>query len=267
MLSAMKWDWNVFWDKAYNWLITVGPKILIAIAVLIIGFWLIRVLNRWIKRGMLRHRFNPSLSYFLQNLIAITLQIMLILMAMQIAGIQLTFFTAIVAGFSVAAGLALSGTLQNFVSGILILVLKPYRVGENINTQGQEGTVSSIQLFYTTVLTFDNKTIVIPNGQLSNNVVINLSREGKRRLDIELKFDYGKDIDEVKKILKASIDSADNVLPEPVARIGVSKLEADKFTITVNIWISAHGFYDLMLTINEKLINDLKKAGIKLPGM
>jgi small conductance mechanosensitive channel len=261
----MKWDWKMFYDKAYTWLLSYGPRIIIAIALLIAGLWLIRTLNRFLKKRM--GRFNPSLRYFLQNLIAVSLQILLVLLIMQVIGIQLTFFTAIIAGFSVAAGLALSGTLQNFVSGILILVLKPYRVGDNINTQGQEGTVTSIQLFFTTVLTFDNKTIIIPNGQLSNNVVINLSREGKRRLDIELKFAYGEDIAQIKKILQDSVGSAKDILPEPVARIGVSKLEADRYTITVNVWVNAHGFYDLMLTLNEKLVTDLKNAGIKFPGM
>jgi len=262
----MKWDWKIFYSKASDWLVTMGPRILAAIAILILGFWLIRLLNRFLKKRLSRN-FNPSLRYFLQNLIALTLQILLILFVMQIVGIQLTFFTAIVAGFSVAAGLALSGTLQNFVSGILILVLRPYRVGENISTQGQEGTVTSIQLFFTTVLTFDNKTIIIPNGQLSNNVVINLSREGKRRLDIELRFAYGADIAEIKKVILASIQSSKDILPEPVARIGVSKLEADRFVITVNVWVNAHGFYDLLMVLNEKMVTDLKNAGIKFPGM
>jgi small conductance mechanosensitive channel len=263
----MKWDWQKFYDSVYNWLIEYGPRILLAILILILGFWLIRVLNGWVKKGLMRHNFNPSLRYFLQNLIAITSQVLLVLAVMQIVGLQLTFFTAIVAGLSVAAGLALSGTLQNFVSGILILVLKPYRVGENINTQGQEGAVTSIQLFYTTVLTFDNKTIIIPNGQLSNNVVINLSREGKRRMDIDLSFSYGFDLEIIKKILAASIQSSGTNLPDPGYRIGVSKLEADHYILTINIWVSAHGFYDTKILLNEKLMTDLKKGGIKLPGM
>lgn len=262
----MKWDWEKFYDKAYNWILTYGPRILLAIAALIIGLWLIRILNRFLKKRLSRN-FNPSLRYFFQNLVAITLQILLVFFVLQLAGIQLTFFTAIVAGLTVAIGLALSGTLQNFVSGILILVLKPYLVGDNINTQGQEGTVTSIQLFFTTVLTFDNKTIIIPNGQLSNNVVVNLSREGKRRLDIELKFGYGADIAQIKKALLDSLQSAEHILPEPVVRIGVSKLEADRYTITVNAWVNAHGYYDLMLALNEKLVTDLKNAGIKFPGM
>lgn len=263
----MKWDWNTFYDKAYNWVIFYGPRILVAIVLFIIGLWLIRIFNRLLKKSLTKHNFNPSLRYFLQNLVALTLQILLVFLVMQVIGIQLTFFAAIVAGLSVAAGLALSGTLQNFVSGILILVLKPYRVGENINTQGQEGTVTSIQLFFTTVLTFDNKTIIIPNGQLSNNVVVNLSREGKRRLDIEIRLPFTADLPEVKKILQRSIESADDILPEPVARIGVAKLEADKVVMTVNVWLGAHGYYDKMLALNEKLVNDLKDGGIKFAGM
>ncbi len=263
----MNWDWKKFYDQAYNWIISHGPKIILALIVFVMGIWLIRLVNRWIKKGLLVRRINPSVRLFLQNLIAIILQIVLVMLAMQIAGIELTFLSAIIAGMTVAVGLALSGTLQNFVSGILILLLRPYRVGDNINTQGQEGTVTSIQLFYTTVLTFDNKTIIIPNGQLSNNVVINLSREGKRRLDIELKFDYRIDIAGVKQILQESIRSSEDILPEPVARIGVIALDYDRYTITVNVWINAHSFYDTRLLLLEKFVRDLKSAGIKFPGM
>ena len=235
--------------------------------VLLVGIWLIRLVNRWIKKGLLVKRINPSVRYFLQNLIAITLQVLLVMLALQIAGVQLTFMSAVIAGMTVAIGLALSGTLQNFVSGILILLLRPYRVGDNINTQGQEGTVTSIQLFYTTVLTFDNKTIIIPNGQLSNNVVINLSREGKRRMDIEFKFNYSVDVEQVKKILLDSIRASKDILPEPVSRIGMSAIEYDRYTITVNVWVNAHGFYDTRYVLQEKMVADLKAAGIKFAGM
>lgn len=263
----MEWDWQKFYDRAYDWIILTGPKIILALIVLFIGIWLIRLVNRGVKRGMSHRRISPSVRYFLQNLIAIALQLILVMLVLQIVGIQLTFLSAIIAGLTVAVGLALSGTLQNFVSGILILVLKPYRVGDNINTQAQEGTVTSIQLFYTTVLTFDNKTIIIPNGQLSNNVVVNLSREGKRRLDVEFKFGYGVDIVHLKEVLKKSIHSSDHILPDPVSRIGISAVEYDRYTITVNVWIQAHGFYDTKMLLIEKLIADVKAAGIKFPGM
>jgi len=263
----MNWDWDKFYDKAYNWLITSGPKIILALIVLFIGIWLIRIVSRIIKNSMKRRNFNPTLRYFLQNLIVITLQILLILLVMQVAGIQLTFFTAIVAGLSVAAGLALSGTLQNFVSGVMILMMKPYRVGDNIIVQSQEGTVSSIQLFYTTVITYDNKTITIPNGQLSNNIVVNLTKEGKRRLDIELKLSYGIDNEEVKRILLLAIDEIEYVLKDIPPRIGIAGFEADKYILSVNMWLSSHDFADRKLELQDKILKVLRNSGIKLPGM
>lgn len=263
----MNWDWQKFWDKIQNLVINYTPRLLMAVILLVVGFWLIRMLNNWVKKALTGRKTNPTLRYFLQNLVTITLQVILIVMTLQVAGIQVTFLSAIIAGITVAAGLALSGTLQNFVSGILILFLKPYRVGDNIILQTQEGTVTSIQLFYTTVLTFDNKTIIVPNGQLSNNVVVNLSREGKRRLDIEMKFSYGIDIAHVKKVLHDSIHSAKDVLAEPVARVGVSALEPDRYAVMINVWIDTHGFFDTKLALQEKLVTDIKDAGIKLPGM
>lgn len=263
----MHWDWKKLYDQAYRWLLTYGPRIIVALIVLFVGIWLIRIVNRWIKKGLLVKRVNPSVRYFLQNLIAIALQVLLVMLALQIAGVQLTFMSAVIAGFTVAIGLALSGTLNNFVSGILILLLRPYRVGDNISTQGQEGSVTSIQLFFTTVLTFDNKTIIVPNGQLSNNVIINLSREGKRRLDVELKFSYNIDFEQVKKILESSIHSSNMINTDPPHRIGLSLIDYDRYTITVNVWVDAHGFYDTRFVLQEKFIADLKAAGIKFPGM
>ncbi|MES1219541.1 MAG: mechanosensitive ion channel family protein [Bacteroidota bacterium] len=263
----MEWNWQKFFDKAQTWLITAGPKLILAVLVLIIGLWFIRKLNKWIKVGMARKKFNPSLRYFFENLLAISLQVLLIFLVLQVAGIQLTFFTAIIAGLSVTAGLALSGTLQNFVSGILILLLKPFKVGDTINTQSQEGTVTAIQLFYTTVLTYDNKTILVPNGQLSNNVIVNLSKEGKRRLDIELKFGYTTDYDKVKEILLSTIQEINEITKEEAPRIGVSSLETDKYVVCINAWTASHGFMDVKLRLQEMILKNLKASEIKLPAM
>jgi len=260
-------DWEKIYHRIMDWLISNGPKIGAAIILLFIGLWLIRLFNRWLKKGMARKNFNPTIRYFLQNLIVITLQILLFFLVLQVAGIQLTFFTAIIAGFSVAAGLALSGTLQNFVSGILILLMKPYKVGDTINTQSQEGIVTSIQLFYTIVLTYDNKTIIVPNGQLSNNVVINFSKEGKRRIDIEVKFSYGIEYADLKKIFETSVKQSKNLLSDPPPRIGVSALDSEKYSVSLNVWTNAHGYIDAKLELQELLLTNLKKAGIKLPGI
>lgn len=250
-----------------NWLSAYGPKIILAIIVFIAGMMLIRMLNRWMKKALHKRKVNLTVRYFIQNLIVITLQVLLFVSVLQIVGLQLTVLSAIIAGFTVAAGLALSGTLQNFVSGILILLMKPFRVGDTISTQGQEGTVTTIEIFYTVVLTHDNQTIIIPNGQLSNNVVINLSREGKRRMDLKMKFDYGNDVEKVKNIMLKAVTGVKNTIHEIPPRVGVSDLDPDRFTLTLNVWTTAHGFYDTRIALHERIISQLKKEGIRLPGM
>lgn len=260
----MDWDWKKFYDKAYDWILDMGPRFIVATVVMLIGWWLIRLFNKWLKSGLERKKFNPTLRYFLLNLVAISLQVLLVLLALQVAGVQLTFFAAIVAGLSVAVGLALSGTLQNFVSGLLILILRPYSVGENVVMQGQEGTVTSVQLFYTTILTFDNKTIIVPNGQLFNNVIVNLSRQGKRRFDIEMKLSYDIKPEQVKKIIENIAGEDRSILDTPVFRVGVTDLTPDKYAVVVQLWINAHGFEDSKFLIRERVMTELLSAGIRL---
>ena len=251
-----------FYDEAFHWLITYGPKIIIAIIVLVAGQWLMRIFNRWLKKWMEARRLNPSVRIFLANLVAVLLQVLLVILLMQILGIGMTLFATIIGGITVAAGLALSGTLQNFASGVLILLLRPYKVGDNIVTQGQEGKVSSIQLFYTVILTFDNKTVIVPNSKLSNEIILNLSRQGNRRVDIELKFKYNTEYQKIKQLVTDCFARLDNIIKDPALRIGISKLDTDNYSVLINTWIPAHGFEDGKLLINEKLMVDLKNAGL-----
>lgn len=251
-----------FYDRAFTWLINFGPKLIIAVIVLFVGQWLLRIFNRWLKGFMESRKFNPSVKTFLQNLLAVIMQVLLIMLLMQLLGIGMTLFATLIAGFSVAAGLALSGTLQNFASGVLILLLRPYKVGDNIVTQGQEGSVSSIQLFYTVILTFDNKTVIVPNSKLSNEIILNLSRQGKRRVDIELKFKYQLDFEKVKETITTCFSSLNILLTEPALRIGISKLDTDNYAVIINTWLPAHGFEDGKLLLNEKLLMALKNAGL-----
>ena len=256
-----------FTDRAYDWILTYGPKLIFALIAFFTGQWLIRMLNRWFKKIISNDRFDVTLRPFLQNLFAIILQALLIVALMQVLGIQMTIFAALIGAFGVAAGLALSGTFQNFASGIIIILLKPFRVGDTVNTQEQEGTVTAIRLFYTVILTFNNTTVIVPNSKLSNEIIFNLSKEGKRRIDIEIKFNYGVDFEKMKNIVLTTIASFDQCLKDPAPRIGLQKFEADGYTMVINAWTKAHGFQDTRLSFQEQLLKDIKAAGIKLPGM
>lgn len=260
-------NFGKFYSHAYDWLLTFGPRFVIGMIVLFVGLWLIKVLARWSHNRMEKKDVNPTVKPFLLSLLTVALRILLVIAVMQILGLQLTLFTALVGAFGVAAGLALSGTLQNFASGVLILLLKPFSVRDNIITQGQEGTVTSIQIFYTIVKTYDNQTLIIPNGQLSNNTIINVTRQGNRRLDINYKFSNGIDIKQVKALINGVIDKFEDALLTPARRIGVAKLEPDGYTIAINVWVKAHGFEDKKMALQEALLQGLKDADIKIQGV
>lgn len=247
------------------WLISFGPRLLLAVVLVIAGIWVIRKLSRILNGVLLRKHVDNTLRPFLTGSLSLVLQVLMVFAVMQVLGIQLTIFAALVGAFGVAAGLALSGTLQNFTSGILILLLKPFRAGDNIIAQGQEGTVSTIRIFYTIVTTFDNRTVIIPNSKLSNEVIINLSREGKRRLDIRLKFPFAADFDEIKRVLTKTIDANTGLLKEPAMRIGIAEIEKDGFIVMINVWVNAHGFQDATLKLQEAIVSDLRSANVKLP--
>jgi small conductance mechanosensitive channel len=263
----VKLNWDKIYDTITTWVITVGPRILLAIIGLFVGLWLIRLFISRLHKIMDKRRVDPTFKPFLLGLINVTLDVMLFLALIQVLGFKLTLFASLVASVGVAAGLALSGTLQNFTSGILILLLKPYRVGDSIIAQGQEGVVEAIEIFYTVVTTYDNKTVIIPNSKLSNEVITNISREGTRRLDVEFKFNFGIDFKVVEAALETTIKNIQNILKEPRYRIGVSTVEPDGYRVAVSVWLNAHGFIDAKLIIQEKLITGLKTSGIKLPGM
>lgn len=256
-----------FYDKLYDWLLLKGPSIVLGLLVLLVGFWLIRVFSRWMGIRLQHKQLSSALKPFLLNMATVILRVLLIFLVMQIFGIQLSIFAALIGAVGVAAGLALSGTMQNFASGVLILLLKPFQVSDNIIAQGQEGTVASIQLFFTVVTTFDNRRVIIPNSKLSNEVIINISSIGSRRLDIELKFNYGVGLEQVKEMIDKTISESQSILKTPEKRIGVSLLEESGYKVLVNVWLPSHGFHDARLIFQEKLLQNIKTSGIVLPGM
>ncbi|HTM97318.1 MAG TPA: mechanosensitive ion channel domain-containing protein [Pedobacter sp.] len=263
----MEFNINKLTDKLYSWLIEKGPSFLLGVLLLFVGLWLIKTLARWLTSSMHHNEIDPSLKPFLLSLVVTVLRVLLILGAMQIMGIEMTIFAALIAAMGVALGLALSGTLQNFASGLIILILKPFAVGDNIIASGQEGTVTSIQIFYTVVTTFDNRVVIYPNSKLSNEVIINISRIGSRRLDIELKFNNAIDFNIVRDLINKVVDESKSILKRPERRIGISTIEADGYKVSVSVWVKAHGFIDTKFAFQEKLVTNLRNAGLKLPGM
>ena len=225
------------------------------------------MLRTRLRAQMSRKKIHSSLQPFFLSLTITSLYVLLLIVVMNVIGLELTVFTTIIGAFGVAAGLALSGTLQNFAGGVLILLLKPFDLDDNIVAQGQDGIVTSIQIFYTVLLTFDNKTVIIPNGKLFNEVIVNVTREGKRRLDFEIKLGYVANVEQVKAVIWNAVKGTANVLNDPRNRVGVSALEIDGVKFVVNVWVNPGDFGAAKLALQEKILNDLVTAGVKLPGM
>ncbi|MRG48452.1 mechanosensitive ion channel [Chitinophaga sp. SYP-B3965] len=254
-------------QNAYNWIELNGLRIIIAMVILIGGQWLILFIKRWFLKKLHKRGTDNTLRPFFTGLIAAVLQVGLVLVVIQLLNIQLTIFAALIGAIGVAAGLALSGTLQNFTSGVLILMLKPYEAGDIIVAQGQTGEVSSIQLFNTIIITADNKYVIIPNSKLSNEVIINNSRSSNRRIDIELKLSYAYSLEQVKPlILKEAVDMQ-NLTREPPAIVSVSGLEPDGWKLVVYAWVDSDLYDETRFELHERMIVALKRGGIKLPGM
>lgn len=253
------------YQQFHIWLIHRGPSYAAGIILFFGGIWFIRFLRSRLRTRMAQKNVHSSLQPFFLSLTITSLYVLLIITVMNIIGFQLTIFTTIIGAFSVAAGLALSGTFQNFAGGVLILLLKPFEVEDSIIAQGQDGKVTSIQIFYTVLLTADNKTVIIPNGKLFNEVIVNVTREGKRRLDFEIKVAYANDLDKVKDIINKAITGTSYLLTNPAARVGIVSMEVDSVRITINVWVDPANFLTAKIELQEKIFKGFSANGVNFP--
>jgi small conductance mechanosensitive channel len=254
------------YEIAYSWLLLHGFNLVVSLIVLFIGLKLIKFTGTRLRGRMSKRKVHSSLQPFLLSLILTLFYILLIIGVAAINGIGLSSFSAILGGATVAVGLALSGTLQNFAGGVLILLLKPFELDDSIVAQGQDGKVISIQVFYTVLITADNKTVIIPNGKLFNEVIVNVTREGKRRLDFEVKLGYYVDVDQAKQIITKAINANSKVIKTEGVRVGVIAFEVEHIRYTINVWVLPTDFLNTKIALQESIIKDLKAGGVRLLG-
>lgn len=242
-----------------------GPKLIGAIVVFIIGIWVIKAITKAIGRAMEKSKLDESLKPFLKGMINILLKAMLIISVLGMLGIEMTSFVAILGAAGLAVGLALSGTLQNFAGGVMILVFKPFKVGDFIDAQGYMGSVSQIQIFNTYLKTPDNKTVIIPNGGLSTASMTNYSTEEKRRVDWSFGIAYGDDIDKTKEVVKRLCDADSRILKDPEVFIAVSELADSSVNFAVRAWVNAADYWGVYFDMNEKVYKTFNKEGLNFP--
>lgn len=241
------------------------PKLLSAILVLWIGFKLIKLMKKTLTRIMENHKLDVSLRSFLTSAIDVVLKILLIVMVMDIVGIKVTSFIAIIGAAGLAVGMALQGTLQNFAGGVIILLLKPFKVGEYIECGNYKGYVKDIRIFHTIIYPFNGRTIIVPNSDLATTSLINHTREPKIRLDATASVAYGTDLAFAKKVLQDMVDENPLILQDPKPIIAVSKLNSSSVDIALWLWVDTENYWKLYMRLSEDIYNAFNDNNISIP--
>lgn len=252
-------------DMAIELAMGYGPKLILAIVTLVIGLWIIRAVVRGVSLSFERSKMEETLSNFLESLISILLKALLLISVASMVGIETTSFIAVLGAAGLAIGLALQGSLANFAGGVLILIFRPYKVGDVIDAAGYLGTVRGIEIFNTIMTTPDNKTIILPNGAVSSGAIVNFSTQETRRVDIEFGIGYGDDIKKAKDILAGLIAAEERILDDPAPLIAVSSLGDSSVNIVTRSWVQASDYWPVYFDLMENAKLAFDEQGISIP--
>jgi len=251
--------------KLQDYLSVYGLKLIGAIIVLLIGLWVIKIFTKILKKGISKTISDPALVGFSVSFFSILLKILLFVSIMSMIGIQMTSFIAILGAAGLAVGMALSGTLQNFAGGVMVLTFKPFSVGDFVEAMGHSGTVKEIQLFNTILNTPDNRIIIIPNGKIYSESITNYSLEANRRVDFKFGIGYDADFDKAKSILESIIKKNELILNEPNFFIGLVELGDSSVDIVVRVWVESANYWSVFFQMNETVFKEFNTQGISIP--
>lgn len=252
-------------NKGIDLGVEAGKSIIIAIIIYFVGKGLISLINRMLVGMMVRKNIDPAIQSFTKSLVNILLMVLLVISVVSALGVNTTSFAALLASAGVAVGMALSGNLQNLAGGIVILLFRPFRVGDYIEAQGTGGTVTEIQIFHTILTTADNKKIYLPNGALSSGNITNYSKEPLRRVDFTVGVEYGEDIDKVRKALSDILSMDERVLQEPAPVIVLGSLADSSVNMSVRVWVKSENYWSVYFETNEKIYNEFNRLDINFP--
>ncbi len=254
-----------YMDRGVELVMTYGPQLLLAVIVLFVGLWIINRVVRLMGKGMERSNTDPTLSKFLSNLVSVGLKALLLISVASMIGIATTSFIALLGAAGLAVGLALQGSLANFAGGVLVLMFRPYKLGDFVEAQGVAGTVAEIQIFNTIIKTPDNKVIIVPNGSISNGIITNYSVEATRRVDFVFGIGYSDDIAKAKATIERLVKEDTRSLSDPEPMIVVSALADSSVNITTRVWVNAADYWGLYFDLTEKVKLTFDQEGISIP--
>lgn len=258
-MDFSKIDLTALWDTVLAW----SPKIVAGILVLIIGFWIVNMITRVMGKSMKNSGLDKDLIPFLRSLVSVLLKIMVVITAAGVVGIEITAFAALIAGAGLAIGAAMSGTLSHFAAGVMVLIFKPYQVGDLVDIQGTVGHVEEIQVFNTVIKSLDNKKVIMPNGIATSGIMTNLTANGKLRVDLNVAMPYEEDFDKIQTIIKGALSNVTEKLPDEPT-IEIEKFDENNILLAVRPYATDATYWDVYFNSYKEIKKAFSAAGIEV---
>ncbi|WP_020404285.1 mechanosensitive ion channel family protein [Gracilimonas tropica] len=258
-------NFNISPDEIMSFVTTFGPKLLAAIATLVIGLWIVKLIVKGVGKGLERSNVDDALKTFLKSLVSILLKVMVYISALGMLGIQMTSFIAVLGAAGLAVGLALQGSLSNFAGGVLILFFKPFKVGDFIERGSESGTVEKIDILHTHLQTPNNQLVVVPNGQLANSPIVNYSAKETRRAVFPVGIGYTSDVKKAREVILKVLNEDERTLAEPAPMVVLTNLGDSSLDLSVRAWTKTGDYWGYFWENLEKMKEELDKAGIEIP--
>ena len=253
---------QIFMQQLIDWGVGAGGRIIGAVIIFVVGRFLISFIKKLVSKLLMKRHFDAGIQSFVKSLVNILLTILLIIAVIGKLGVETTSFAALLASAGVAVGMALSGNLQNFAGGLIVLLFRPFKVGDWIESQGVSGTVREIQIFLTTA---DNKVIYIPNGALSSGTVTNYSREDTRRVDWVIGVEYGENYDKVESTVRRILAADSRILNAPAPFVALHALDASSVNIVIRVWVKSSDYWGVYFDMNKTIYTVFNEEGIGFP--
>lgn len=258
-MDLTKIDLSALWDTVLAW----SPKIIAGILVLIIGFWIVNIITKVIGKSLNKSGVDKDLTPFLKSLVSVMLKVLVVITAAGVVGIEITAFAALLAGAGLAIGAAMSGTLSHFAAGVMVLIFKPYKVGDLVDIQGIVGHVDEIQVFNTVITSLDGKKVIMPNGIATSGVMTNLTANGKLRVDLNVAMPYEEDFDKVKQIIQGALKNVKESLPDEPT-IEIEKFDENNVLLAVRPYATDATYWDVYFNSYKEIKKAFGAAGIEV---
>ena len=265
-VEGSSWDWSVIWTNIADKVISIAGRLLICVVILIVGHFIIKFVTKKILNSKKMAKLDPGVRGFLRTFIKVLLNTILIVSVVGILGIPMASVIAVLGAAGAAIALALQGTLGNLASGIMLVVLRPFRTGDFIEVGGNLGTVLEIGLFATTVVTIDNRHVIIPNSTLTTSTIINYSSEENRRVDMTVTTAYGTDIEKVKEVILDYAKRDSLILDDPEPFVRMTNLNESSIEFTVRMWVKGKDYWDVRFNLSENIYKEFAANNIRIPA-